>query len=162
MIKFNHGQRLANCNPSPGKCGGRAGWTRRPFRAPATMLPSLPFGLKKKKEPTWACDWEKEKISSVLFLYLFKLSLIPLIVLELIWLNSLSPCERPLAIFWKFFQSPQHGKKGGEAKVGAGAGREARLQDIRGDNSTKLLSEIRNTHLLPLGWGIQPASSGRS
>lgn len=80
---------------------------------------ALPFG---KKEPMRARGWEKEKTSSVLFCYLFTLSLIPLIVLELIWLNSLSPCERPLAIFWKFFQSPQHGKKGGERGKGGGGG----------------------------------------
>lgn len=62
---------------------------------------ALPFG---KKELMWAHCWETEKTSSVLFCYLLKLSLIPLILLELICLNSLSPCERPLAIFWNFFQ----------------------------------------------------------
>lgn len=58
---------------------------------------ALPFGIKKKrkrkkKELMQAYCWEKEKTSSVLFCYLLKLSLIPLILLELIWLNSLSPC----------------------------------------------------------------------
>lgn len=61
--------------------------------------------------------WEKKK-DWLLFCYLLKLSLIPLILLELIWLNSLSLLVRCLLPYsGTFFKSPDiERKRRGEAR----------------------------------------------
>lgn len=63
-------------------CGDRWTCTR------AAMGP-LPLAT---KSPHTGSLLGKGKTSSVVLCYLLKLSLIPLILLELIWLNSFSPC----------------------------------------------------------------------
>lgn len=73
------------------------GWTK--LRQPCC----LSF-WQKKKELMQVHWWERRKTGLILFCYLPKLSLIPLILLELIWLKSLSPGSMPFAIFWDFFQ----------------------------------------------------------
>ena len=62
---------------------------------------------------------ERRKTSLILFCYLLKLSLIPLILLELIWLNSLSLLVRCLLPYsGTFFKSPWHRKKEEERQRG--------------------------------------------
>ena len=163
MIKFNHGQWLANRNPSRGERGGCRAGGRRALRNQGSHV-AQPFG---KKQLMQACCWEREETGSVLFCYLFKLSLIPHIVLELIWLNSLSPCERPLAIFWNvFFKSPQQGAEGGK-----GGGRGGERGENRGHKTRSIkrcCCQESETHILWFGahrplflMAIQPASPGR-
>lgn len=54
---------------------------------------ALPFGKNPPTRAMQAHGWEREPTGAVLFCYLLKLSLIPLILLELIWLNSLPLLE---------------------------------------------------------------------
>lgn len=68
-----------------------------------TKAAMLPFLLAKKELLRVRC-WERRKTGLILLCYLLKLSLIPLILLELIWLNSLSPSSMSFAIFWDIFQ----------------------------------------------------------
>ena len=86
----------------------------------------------------------------ILFCYLPKLSLSPLILLELIWLKSLSPCSMPFAIFWDFFSNHPDIERGGEAE-----GREEKVrQEVGGRKKTSIKQcccRKSETHRFPFG-----------
>lgn len=131
-------------NPSPGEHGDRGGGLDQ------TKAAMLPFLLAKKKELMQVHCWERRKTGLILFCYLPKLSLIPLILLELIWLKSLSPGSMPFAIFWDFFSNHPDIERGGEAKGREEKGRQE-VGRLKKTSIKQCCCPKSETHLFPFG-----------